>query len=259
MKFSIITATYNSDRFLKKNIESVKNQTHKNWEHIFIDGFSSDQTKQIITNYKNEYPENVKLIEAQPKGISNAMNIGIEKASGDYLIHLHSDDSLFDKAVLEDVNIFLKNNNLDWIYGKINIVESNGKSVGIWPSKKIHQFNSKQKLGKQLIKYINFIPHQAVFIKPEVFKKHGLFDESLTTSMDSDLWLKIIDKTNWSFINLLVANYTVREDSQSANKNNKIKNKANYAKVQKRHLNQFEYLLGRLVENTINLFFNNYR
>ncbi len=259
MKFSIITATYNSDRFIQKNIESIKDQTYQNWEHVFVDGHSADKTKQIILDYKNQFPDKVRLIESSPKGISNAMNVGIENATGDYLIHLHSDDSLFDEQVLKDVNNFLKKHPADWIYGKSNIIESNGKTVGVWPNKKIHQHNSKSLFGKQLIKFMNFIPHQTVFIKPSVFREFGNFDETLKTSMDSDLWMRIINKTKWSFFDRTICNFSVRDDAESSNLQNKKRNKANYAKVQKRHLNKIEYIFGRLIENTINLFFNNYR
>jgi glycosyltransferase involved in cell wall biosynthesis len=259
MKFSIITATYNSDRFILKNIESVKKQTHSSWEHIFVDGFSSDKTKQIILDYKKQFPNQVRLIESPPKGISNAMNVGIKNATGDYLIHLHSDDSLFDDNVLKDTNQYLEKNDFDWIYGKSNIIESDGSKIGVWPHKKIHKHNSKSFFGKQLIKYMNFIPHQTVFIKPDVFQKFGSFDETLKTSMDSDLWMRIINKTKWSFFDKTICNFTVRKDAESSNLQNKKRNKINYAQVQKRHLNKIEYVFGRFIENTINLFFNNYR
>ena len=119
MKFSIITCTYNSAVFLEKNINSVKKQMYENYEHIFIDGFSSDKTPEIIKKYKQENPENIIFFQTKPKGISSAMNEGIRKAKGDYLIHLHSDDSFFDKNVLQDVADFLEQNpGLDWLYGK---------------------------------------------------------------------------------------------------------------------------------------------
>ncbi len=259
MKFSIITATYNSDRYLQKNIESIENQTHKNWEHVFIDGLSSDNTKEIIHSYKNKFPEKVKFFEASPKGISNAMNIGIEKATGDYLIHLHSDDSLFDEQVLNDVNIYLETNNPDWIYGKSNIIESNGKTVGVWPNKKIHQHKSNSFFAKQLLKYMNFIPHQAVFIKPDVFTKFGNFDESISSSMDRDFWLRIINKTKWTFLNRTICNYALRSDAQSSSSKNKSANEKNYNNVQKRHLNKLEYFIAKAVNQILSKIFNNRR
>ncbi len=259
MKFSIITATNNSDRYLQKNIESLKNQTHQNWEHIFVDGFSSDNTKQIITNYKNKFPEKVKFFETPPKGISNAMNVGIQKATGDYLIHLHSDDSLFDPTVLEDVNNFLENNNVDWIYGKSHVVESDGKTIGIWPNKKIHQHNSNSFFAKQLLRYMNFIPHQAVFIKPDIFAKFGNFDESISSSMDRDFWLRIIHKTKWTFFNRTICNYALRNDAQSSSNKNKSANEKNYNNVQKRHLNKLEYTIAKAVNQILNKIFNNRR
>jgi glycosyltransferase involved in cell wall biosynthesis len=101
--FSIITCTHNSSLFLQKNIESLKKQNLRDFEHIFIDGFSTDRTVDIIKKYQAEYPNQVKLFQFKPEGISKAMNQGIKNSSGEYLLHLHSDDFLFDENVLEDV------------------------------------------------------------------------------------------------------------------------------------------------------------
>jgi len=93
MKFSIITCTYNSEKYLQENINSVESQIFHNFEHVFIDGNSSDKTIEIIKKYQKKYPHTVKLLQCEPKGISNAMNHGINQSSGQYIIHLHSDDS----------------------------------------------------------------------------------------------------------------------------------------------------------------------
>src|SRR3972149_10861806 len=107
MKFSIITCTYMSQRFISKNISSVSSQSYRDFEHIFIDGYSTDGTIEKINQYQKEYPKQVKLYQAPRAGISNAMNIGIKKSEGDFLIHLHSDDSFHDSSVLTDVAAFL--------------------------------------------------------------------------------------------------------------------------------------------------------
>jgi len=197
MKFSIITCTYNSAQYIQKNINSVKNQTCQNFEHIFIDGFSTDSTIEIIEKYRQEFPEKVKLFQFPAKGISNAMNQGIEKSSGEYLTHLHSDDSFYDNTVLQNVDEFIERKNKpDWIYGKINVVEKNDASVGTFPERKLLQLG-KNIFSSYFLKFFNFIPHQAVFIKKKTIEKFGCFDESLKSSMDYDLWIKIRNKTKF--------------------------------------------------------------
>lgn len=259
MKFSIITCTYNSAKWLDRNITSVRNQSYKNFEHIFIDGFSSDQTLNIINDYKNKFNDKVKLFQSMPGGISDAMNEGIKKSTGDYLIHLHSDDSFFDDQVLDDVRKFLGAKNPDWIYGKINVTEENGENTGSFPNKKIFQQNFKNKFGNYLLKYFNYIPHQAVFIKKEVFKNNGYFDADLSSSMDFDLWLRIIKKTKWYFFDRVISNYCLRGSSESSSLKNKQINDMNYRIVQGRYLNIFERPLAKVINFVVDKKNKNYR
>ncbi len=248
MKFSIITTTYNSDKYLKENIESVRIQSNVDYEHIFIDGFSSDKTVEIIEEYKKENPEKIKLFQFEPKGISDAMNKGVEKASGEYIIHMNSDDSFFDGDVLSDVAEYLNKNDMDWIYGKANTIEDDGKYISIYPNKPFfHYHDSSSIKGKYLMKLLTFVPHQAVFIKKSVFDKFGKFDEAITSKMDPDMWKRINYKTKWSFFDRVICNYRVREGAQSSDKKNYKENRKNLREIQKRHLNKLEYFLMNFV------------
>jgi len=252
-KLSVITCTFNSAKFLERNIKSVYNQKFKNFEHIFIDGFSTDGTLKIIEKYKSKFPDNVKIFKYKAKGISNAMNLGIKHSSGEYLIHLHSDDSFYDNLVLTDVNSYLNNNNFDWIYGKRLIRNEDFSKVGFHPNKSIFLKKNNNFIPKYILKFINFIPHQSVFIKKEVFNKFGLFDENLKSSMDPDLWLRIKDKTNWIYFDRVISNYCLRKGAQSSGKKNKIENKKNRKIVKKRYLNKIEMILSFFVDMLLSL------
>lgn len=212
MKFSIITCTYNSEGYVQKNIDSVKNQIFNDFEHIFIDGFSTDKTIEIIKKYKQEFPEKVKLFQFDPKGIANAMNNGIEKSNGEYIIHLHSDDSFYTNNVLSQVNEFITNNNYpDLVYGKAKFINEDGL-FKIIPHRKIYH-----KIHFWLLLLTNYIPHQAVFIKKEVFSKFGKFDEQYKNCMDYELWLRLSkNRVRSLFLNVIVCNFSIRESSQSS-------------------------------------------
>jgi len=255
MKFSIITCTFNSDKYLLKNINTVRNQSFKDFEHIFIDWNSTDKTIEIINKYKKEFPDKVKLYTQTPWWISKAMNEWIKKSSWKYIIHLHSDDSLYNDLVLEKVNLFLNKYKYDWIYWKANVVESNWvTSLWLFPNRKIFQFYWHSKIWNYFLKFFNYIPHQALFIKKEVFIKYWYFDETITSAMDPDMWLRIRNKTKWSFINLVICNYMVREDAQSSWLKNREKNYNNWKKVIKRHTNIVEFYLIILFNKIINIF-----
>lgn len=259
MKFSIITCTYNSKKYIENNIKSVYSQNFLDFEHIFIDSFSTDGTVEIIKDYKNKFPEKVKFFQVEKKGISNAMNEGIKRASGEYIIHLHSDDSFFDNDVLADVDRFSANGQYDWIYGKINVVEESGKSTGTFPNKKIYQGGSSSWFGKKILNYYNYIPHQAVFIKRGVFQKFGYFDEKLSSAMDPDFWFRIKDKTNWSFFDRIISNYCIHSESESANIANRKKTIDNKKEVRSRYLNSFEKVLATVIDYLVELKNSNYR
>ncbi len=259
MKFSIITCTYNSIKFIERNISSVSNQSFTDFEHIFIDGYSTDGTAEIIKNYQIKHPDVVKFFQIEPKGISSAMNEGIKRSSGEYIIHLHSDDSLYDNNVLADACYFLSKNKLDWIYGKINVVEESNKSIGIFPSKKIYQNNSKFIFGKKLLNYYNYIPHQGVFIKKDVFNKFGYFDEKLKSAMDSDLWFRIKDKTSWLFFDRIVSNYCVHFGSESSNIQNRQRTIQNKKTVRSRYLNKFQLAAADFIDWVLEKKNSNYR
>jgi glycosyltransferase involved in cell wall biosynthesis len=174
MKFSVITCTYNSDKYIEKNIRSIENQTFQNFEHIFIDGFSSDKTIAIIKKYQSKFPCKVKLFQFKPKGIANAMNKGIKKSQGEYIIHLHSDDSFVNEKILKNINNFIEHNNSpDLIYGKANFINTENGNSRIIPHRKIYH-----KIRFWLLLLTNYVPHQTVFIKKEMFDKWGMFDET---------------------------------------------------------------------------------
>lgn len=229
MKFSIVTCTYNSEKYLQRNIASVIGQTCKDFEHIFIDGLSTDKTIEIIKNYQKKFPEKIKLFHSPPRGIGNAMNIGIEKSSGEYIIHLHSDDSFYDLNILEKINNFIiKNGNPEWIYGKALFINEIKKNNRVIPHRKIYK-----KIRFWLLLLTNYIPHQSVFIKKEVFEKYGFFDEYYNNSMDYDMWLRL-SKSNITskFFNEIICKFFIHEKSQSTI--GKLNNEHNFA--HKKHL-----------------------
>lgn len=245
--FSIVTCTYNSEEFIEKNILSVKEQKFNDYEHILIDGNSTDNTIKKLQGYQNESSDKVKLYSLEPKGISNAFNKGIEEENGEYILHLNSDDSFYNDHVLEEAFKFLNTDKqLDWIYGKINVINESEKSIGFYPNKNIYKRESKNWLGKYILKFINYIPHQAVFIKKDIFESYGYFDETLSSKMDPDPWLKIRNQTYWEYFNVTVSNFMLREGAMTSSKKMLSENRKNLVLVQKRYLNKVEMFFARI-------------
>lgn len=236
--FSIITCTKNSANYLSACLNSVKEQTFRDFEHIIVDGNSTDGTSNILAKYTKN------IIATSPRGIANAMNIGLSHAQGKYIFFLNSDDSFYDSQVLQNVHDYLvKHSDLDWVFG--NIHETDGKkTIGFPPKRKIFQ-------GKHptILKFYNYIPHQATFVKKAVYDKFGMFDEKLQTMMDPEYWLRISPKTRWDYMPIVVANYLIRPDSQSSNLAHKIDNTLEFEQIQEKYLNTIELFVARVINH----------
>jgi glycosyltransferase involved in cell wall biosynthesis len=113
LKISIITPTFNSEKYLERCIKSIQSQDYNDIEHIIIDGDSNDETKKIIKKYRNN---KTILISEKDDGIWDAMNKGLKIATGDIVGFLNSDDYYYPHA-LKTVVKYFNNNNIDFLFG----------------------------------------------------------------------------------------------------------------------------------------------
>lgn len=241
MTFTIIVCTKNSEKYLAKCLASLAAQTYKNFEVVLIDGNSTDKTSRIIESFNSKLI--IRVYKQTPKGISAAMNFGIKKARGEWILVLHSDDSLTDKQVLADCAKFLVQARLDWFWGQINLVTSKDIVWGTFPQRPLF------KMGPYwLLKYFNFVPHQSCFVHRRVFQKFGFFDETLVSGMDYDLWFRIYKKTHHAFFSRVVANFRTHAGSQSSSKKNTDENLAAVKGVRGRYLGVIDLQLANLFE-----------
>jgi glycosyltransferase involved in cell wall biosynthesis len=182
---SIITVCFNAEKTIEKTLESVCAQDYPNIEYIIIDGKSSDNTLNIVEKYKS----NIALVySGKDKGIFDAMNIGIQKATGDYLWFIHADDQIFANNSLSLA--MQSNNNEDFIYGKAMLVNESGRERGL-EERKPHPKQSE--LSWKTMKNGMVICHQAMLVKRAVAPLYNL-DYALVGDLD---WvINILKKTN---------------------------------------------------------------
>ncbi len=95
MKVSIVTITWNAARTLQRTLDSVRQQTYANIEHWIIDGASTDDTLLIAQHYQQDSRHDVKIQSEPDKGLYDAMNKGLQKATGDYIVFLNAGDTLY--------------------------------------------------------------------------------------------------------------------------------------------------------------------
>ena len=170
-KISVVTVTLNSEKYLEKNIQSVKKQTYKNREHIIIDGESTDRTLEIINNNLSNID---KYISEPDEGIADAMNKGIQLSTGDYLLFLNSDDYLIDEYVLEKVASYI-NDKSDIYFFKVLFLYEDGRKL----------ISLNHGLGL-LTNFKMGSCHQGQIISRKLLLNLGLLDTNLKINFDYD-------------------------------------------------------------------------
>lgn len=183
-KISIITVCYNSEKTIAKTLESVKNQTYTNIEHLIIDGASKDKTLEVVKNFPH-----ISAVYSEPdKGIYDAMNKGIQKATGDYLWFLHSDDQIYAKDTLELA--MQKHQNEDFIYGRAILVNEQGVERAL-DERKAHP--TAKTLSWKTMQNGMVICHQAMLVKRSITP---FYDLNYTIAGDLEWVICLLKKTN---------------------------------------------------------------
>jgi glycosyltransferase involved in cell wall biosynthesis len=174
-KISIITIAYNAEKYIERTLISVTNQTYPNIEYIIIDGASKDSTLNIVSRYKSK----ISIVVTEPdKGLYDAMNKGIEKATGDYINFMNAGDEFYSNKTLSQV--FINSNMEDFIYGDTIIVDEFDQSVSAY---------HKVKPKASDISYKSFINgmvvcHQSMIIKKTCVEKYNFSQFKLACDIE---------------------------------------------------------------------------
>ena len=165
MKMSVITVCFNSAQTISLTLRSVCEQTHDHVEHIVIDGGSSDGTLALIAA---EGKRVAKLVSEPDHGIYDAMNKGIELATGDVVAFLNADDYYRDATVLARVAAVMHDEGLDAIYGDVEFFRI-GQPRGV-----ARRYNSGRFTARRL--GWGWMPaHPALFVRRGLFERYGAF------------------------------------------------------------------------------------
>lgn len=184
MRISIITATYNSEKTLLDTLLSLEKQTYPDIEYIVVDGASNDNTIKLI---KSNCTKVSKIICEPDKGIYDALNKGIQAASGDVIGFLHSDDLLAYDDAIADIAKTFEITGCDAIYGDLEYVAQNDttKRIRLWKSGSFSRF--KMKVGWMP-------PHPSFYMKRKCYRQFGCFSLDYRISADYDSLLRYILK-----------------------------------------------------------------
>lgn len=198
--FSIIIPTLNASQTLERCLSSIICQEFQDFEILIMDGESEDGTKEIVESFQKTDYKRISFFQNRDSGVYDAMNTGLSLAKGRWIYFLGSDDWLYKETVLESINYKLTNTNLSVGYGNVLIHGDSdwAKDQEIYAGK----FNTLRLTKKNIC-------HQSIFYRASFLKKNNLkFDLGYSINADWDFNLKCIQKTDFHYLDLIIANFS---------------------------------------------------
>lgn len=199
-KISVITVVYNGEALIEKTIDSVINQSYNNIEYLIIDGQSKDKTVEIIKQYQSKISH---WISEPDKGLYDAMNKGLDLATGDFVLFMNAGDYFYNEKVLE--NAFAKyDSETDVLYGEVMMVNEQYEPIGT--RTEITTRKLPNDLTWQSMKLGMVVCHQAFIPRRSICPKY--IDHNL--SADIDWVIKILKQSRKNVnTNQIVANFLI--------------------------------------------------
>lgn len=185
-KVTVLMSVYNGEKYLHEAIDSILNQTFSDFEFIIVDDGSTDMTNNIIRSYKDT---RIKVLKNPTNiGLTKSLNIGLQKAKGEYIARMDADDISFPERLCKEVN-YLDHNPKYAVVGTFaEIIDSESNEIG----KEERPTSSFQ--IKKLLKVGNCFAHGSVMIRKKYLYETGFYDETFKRSQDYDLWLRMAQK-----------------------------------------------------------------
>lgn len=230
-KVSIIMPCYNSEKYIEKAIQSVLDQTYRNFELIIIDDDSTDKTWKIIEQYaKKDFRVICTKKDENEKGISKSMNKGIEMARGKYITRMDSDDIIIPEKIFRQVQFLDKNEEYGVCSVNIAMMDNLGNiyNENVYPEQKVP--------SEWTFLWTNPVPNAPCMYRASIIKDNNITFSDLKTAEDYDFLEKLITKTKVYMINLPLYYYRYNEKS-TYNKNRKETFK-NSLKISEKYYNE---------------------
>lgn len=216
MRVSIITVCYNSEATIEKTIKSVLSQTFQNIEYIIVDGGSKDSTLDIVSKYQDNI---AKVISEPDKGIYDAMNKGIKAATGDIIGILNSDDYYVGDDIASIIVKAFKQNSPDIVFADLAYVVTGSEN-------KLLRYYSAKKFTPKKLKYGIMPPHPTLYVKREVYEKHGNYRLDFKIASDYEMFVRLllVKELSYYYINKCMIKMTIGGVSTSNFESKKIIN-----------------------------------
>ncbi len=204
---STITATYNMGHYVGLAIDSILAQNYPALEVIVIDDGSTDDTRNILSRYHND--SRVRIIHQENYGQTKAKNRGIKEALGKYIAFCDADDQWLPDKLSQQIPVLEAHNGYAVSYGDVLYVDSDDKEL---PTPEFKRYSGKI-TGPLLLD--NFVTFNTTVLHRAIIEDIGAFDESLTMSIDYDLWLRVSLRYPFFYLPRPLVRYRVWEGQMS--------------------------------------------
>ncbi len=207
-RVSVIIPTYNRAQYIAQAVDSVLAQSYKDYEIVIVDDGSTDNTREVIEGYST-----VRYIAQSNRGEAGARNTGIRNTTGEYLAFLDADDTFLPAMLETQVALLESDPDVAVAYSDVNLSDERGQVRGrlssVIPGGKVsgHVFEA-------LVRG-NFLTVNSVLVRRAVLKRVGLFEETIRTFPDWDLWLRIAAEYPFLYQDVPLANYRMHSQMVS--------------------------------------------
>ncbi len=217
IKVTVLMSVYNSQKYLRQSIESILNQTFKDFEFLIIDDGSTDKSADIIRSYSDAC---IRLIQNEKNtGLTCSLNKGLKLARGEYIARQDADDISLPERLEKQVRFLDEHVNVCLLSSSIIMVDVTGKEIGIW------RLSANNNTIKQnLFRGLNQFSHPSSIFRKRCLEKVGGYREAFDVAQDYDLWLRIAEEFEVANIEEPLCKYKVWPDTISTRNKTKQKN-----------------------------------
>ena len=209
---SVLMSCYNSEKWVHKSIDSIIEQTFKDWELIIINDGSTDNTRKILESY-SATDRRIKVYNKENSGLTDSLNFGLNKCNGSLIARIDADDIALPERLKLQYNFFKKNPDYS-LCGTFHIENNHSNSI-----KTVKKYPIKdKKLKKNLVKVKKFFSHSSAMFKKDDALCFGGYGTKYKKSQDFDLWLKLSTKGKIFCINKPLVVISKHDESISESK-----------------------------------------
>ena len=211
---SIVTPSLNQGRFLARTLDSVLGQGYPNLQHLVIDGGSTDDTLAILERYKSTHADQLDFVSEPDNGQAHAVNKGLEMAHGEIVGWLNSDDTLEPGALHAVGAAFLDNPQWEVVYGSAAWISEDDAPIAPYPT--------LAPLDADSLEGGCPICQPTVFWRRSLVDRGLRLDESFDWCMDYELWIRMIRKAAFHFLDRSIANSRIHSDTKTLGSRSKV-------------------------------------